>query len=77
MDKESSKLLTFNSAFGQYSFCRLLYGIHSASEIFQAQIAKIIEGTKSSQDNILISSETLEVQKKVSSRLRENGLKLN
>ena len=48
-DKERSKPLTFNSQFVRYSFCRLLYGIHSASEIFQAQIAKTkegIEGTK-------------------------------
>ena len=57
---ENSKLLTFNSPFGRYSFCRLPYGIHSASEIFQAQIAKIVEGTKNYQDDILIWSETLE-----------------
>ena len=56
VDKESSKMLIFNSPFGRYSFCRLPYGIHSASKIFQAQIVKIIEGIegKISQDDILI-----------------------
>ena len=65
-DKESSKLLTFNSLFGQYSFYRLI---------------EAIEGTKNSQDDILIWSETLDDHivklKKVSSKLRENGQKLN
>ena len=36
VDQESSKLLTFATPFGRYRFKRLPYGIHSASEIFQA-----------------------------------------
>ncbi len=36
VDKESSKLLTFNTPFGRYRFLRLPYGVHSASEVFQA-----------------------------------------
>lgn len=83
VDEESSKLLTFNSPFGRYSFTRLPYGIHSASEIFQAQVAKIIEGikgTKNSQDDIIIWSETLEehmkILDKVFSQLRKAGLKI-
>ena len=44
VDKECSKLSTFNSPFGRYSFCRLPYGIHSDPENVQPQIAKIIEG---------------------------------
>ena len=38
VDDESSKLLTFNTPFGRFSFQRLPFGIHSASEICQAQI---------------------------------------
>ena len=42
VDDDSSKLLTFNSPHGRYSFKRLPYGIHSASEICQRKIASII-----------------------------------
>lgn len=55
VDEESSKLLTFNSPFERFSFTRLPYVIHSASEVFQVQVAKIIEGingTRNSQDDI-------------------------
>ena len=44
VDQESSKLLTFNTPFGRYRFLRLPYGVHSASEVFQASVAKILEG---------------------------------
>ena len=43
-DKESSKLLTFNSPFGRYKFNSLLFGVHHASEVFQADVADILEG---------------------------------
>ena len=57
VDDESSKLLTFNSPQGRYSFKRLPFGIHSASEICQQKIATIIEGIEGSlnvQDDIII-----------------------
>ena len=40
IDTESLKLLTFATPFGQFCFKRLLYGILSASEIFQADISE-------------------------------------
>ena len=57
VDKESSKLLTFNSPFGRYKFNRLPFGVHHASEAFQADVAEIlegIEGVQNAQDDIII-----------------------
>ena len=39
VDEYSSKLLTFNSPFGHFSFTRQPYGIQSTSEVFQVQVA--------------------------------------
>ena len=53
VDDESSDLLTFGTPFGWYCFKRLPFGIHSASEVFQAEVASIIEnipGCANSQD---------------------------
>ena len=85
VDQESSKLLTpFATPFGRYCFKRLPYGIHSASEIFQASVANIIsdiEGSSNSQDDIIIWGKTREelhertVQ--VLEAIRKNGMKLN
>ena len=82
-DEESSKLLTFNSPYGHLSFIRLPYGTHNASEGFQVQVAKIIEGMKGTinyQDDVIIWSETLEehteILDKVFSQLNKAGLKL-
>ena len=49
--------MTFNTPFARYRFLRLPYGVHSASKVFQASVAEIIEGMDSccnSQDDILI-----------------------
>jgi len=35
LDNESSKLCTFNTPFGRYSFCRCPFGISSIPEVFQ------------------------------------------
>ena len=35
LDEGSSKLVTFNTPFGRYSFTRLPFGISSAPEVFQ------------------------------------------
>ena len=61
VDKESSKLLTFNSPFGRYKFNRLPFGVHHASEVFQADVSEILEGlegVQNSQDDIIIWGST-------------------
>ena len=44
VDKESSKLLTFNTPLRHHRFKCLPFGIPSADEIFQKKIAEIIQG---------------------------------
>ena len=59
VDDECSKLLTFATPFGCFRYKKLPYGIHSASEIFQVEIANLlsgIDGTANSQDDIIKSS---------------------
>ena len=84
VDKESSKLLTFNTPFGRYRFLRLPYGIHSASEVFQASVAEIIEGIDgccNSQDDIIIWGKDQQEHDarvhQVMNKIRSSGLKLN
>ena len=81
---DSTDLLTFGTAFGRYKFKRMPYGIHSASEIFQLEISKIIadcEGSVNSQDDIIVWGETKEIHDqrlhKVLAKIKESGLKLN
>ena len=81
---ESSNLLTFASPDGRFKFKRLPYGIHSASEVFQAEVAEMIRnipGSRNSQDDILIWGDTLEINqsrtKQVLEVIRNYGLKLN
>ena len=83
LDEESSRLLTFNTPFGRYRYLRMPYGIHSASEICQAQIASIIEnvpGTANCQDDIIIWGSTLEELHERThlclQAIRKHGLKL-
>ena len=57
VDDFTSDLLTFGTVFGRYKFKRMPYGIHSASEIFQLEISKIIagcDGAANSQDDIIV-----------------------
>ena len=57
LGEESSKLLCFNSPFGRYKFNRLPFGVSNASEIFQLDIAEIIEGVEGAaiaQDDIIL-----------------------
>ena len=84
VDEESSKLLTFAIPFGRYKFKRLPFGIHSASEIFQQNVAEIIEGcegARNSQDDIIIWGATKDVLRertiKVLEETRNAGLRLN
>lgn len=41
LDEESSKLCTFNTPFGRYSFARLPFGISSAPEVFQKRNTEV------------------------------------
>ena len=44
LDEESSYLTTFQKPFGRYRWCRMLFGISSALEVFQRRIRELIEG---------------------------------
>ena len=84
VDDPTSDLLTFGTTFGRYKFKRMPYGIHSASEIFQLEISKIIagcEGSINSQDDIIVWGENKEIHDqrlhKVLAKIKESGLKLN
>ena len=57
VDEETANMLAFLTPRGRYKFKRLPFGIHSASEIFLAEIAMIIngmEGVDNSQDDIVV-----------------------
>ena len=61
VDEESSYLLAFMTPDGRFKFNVVPFGLHSASEIFQAEMYKIIaglEGTLCSQDDIIIWGQT-------------------
>ena len=84
IDKESSDLLMFYTPFGRYKFLSFLFGIHSASEIFQPELSQLIEGIKGTanvHDDIIIHAHTRELHDErvrlVLTRIRESGLKLN
>ena len=84
VDDESSKLLTFATPFGRFRYKRLPYGIRSASEIFQVEIANLlsgIDGTAHSQDDIIIWASSTEDHDRrlgqVMFNIQKTGLKLN
>ena len=84
VDNESADLLTFDTPFGRYRFKRLPFGIHSASEVFQAEVANIIsgiEGCANSQDDIIVWGATKKEHdqrlRSCLTRIRQSGLKLN
>ena len=84
VDKESSKLLTFNTPYGRHRFKRLPFGILSAGEVFQKKIADIIrglDGCTNVQDDILVWGSTKEQHdtrlNAVMERIQKAGLKLN
>ena len=56
-DEQSSNLLVFGTPSGKYSFKRLPYGIHSASEVFQREVTSIISdvpASANSQDDVVV-----------------------
>ena len=81
---ESSCLTTFIIPFGWFCFTRLPFGITSAPEHFQCQIAEILqdmEGVVCHMDDILVHARTQEEHRqhlqKVLLCLQESGLTLN
>ena len=84
VDDETAKRLAFMTTRGRYRFTRLPFGIHSASEVFQSEVAQIIsgiDGVDNSQDDIIIwGNSKVEHENRlmqVLSRIRESGMKLN
>ena len=84
LDEDSCKLLNFNTHIGRFRFLRMPFGIHSASEICQVAIGKVIagiHGSRNSQDDILIWGATEKELNtrtcKVLTSVEANGLKLN
>ena len=84
LDSDSSKLCTFNTPFGRYSFKRLPFGITSAPEVFQKITTELFEGITGVEvivDDILVWGEDLkqhdERLEKVLQRAKERNLKLN
>ena len=78
LDEESC----FNSCFNKFN--RLPFGVSNAPEIFQMDMAEIIEGIEgvaNAQDDIIVWGDTKEVHDqrlhKVLSRIKDSGLKLN
>ncbi|XP_039610078.1 uncharacterized protein K02A2.6-like [Polypterus senegalus] len=81
---ESSKLTTFITPFGRYSFKRLPFGITSAPEIFQRKMMETLQGLDGVSvymDDILVYGDTMEQHDKrltnVLKRIESAGLKLN
>jgi len=82
--KNSSKLATFNTPFGRYSYTRLPFGIASAPEVFQNVMSHLfqdIEGVEVIVDDLVVWGEDVELHdvrlRQVLDRCRERNLKLN
>ena len=84
LDDESSKLVTFNTPFGRYSFTRLPFGISSAPEVFQKRAQQVfghIPGVAVIFDDIIIAAETTEehdvIFRQLLTRAREMNVRFN
>ena len=84
LDKESSKLLTFNTCFGRYRYLRLPFGVSPAPEIYQRKMHEVfddIEGVEIVMDDILVHGRTDSEHdarlEQVLLRCRDKNLKLN
>ncbi|XP_075740610.1 uncharacterized protein LOC119165085 [Rhipicephalus microplus] len=84
LSANSQELTTFITPFGRYCFCRLPFGITSAPEYFQKQMARILEGQEGVAnmiDDILVFGRTREERdarlSQVLSRLAKAGITLN
>ena len=59
LDEDSSRLCTFNTPFGRYSFCRLPFGISSAPEVFQKKMTELfgdLDGVHIVFDDMIIAA---------------------
>ena len=81
---ESSLLCTFNTPFGRYRFTRMLFGLKSASEIFQKRNESVFEGIVGVHivaDDLIIAGSTVEehdkILKQVLDRAEAHNVKLN
>ena len=84
LDHVSSLLYTFNTPFGRYRFKRLLFGLCSASEVFQKQMSEMfedIDGVECIVDDVLVwgnnQAEHNMRLKQVLERANARGLRLN
>lgn len=91
LDEESKYITTFSTHIGIFQYNRLHFGINSASEIFQHQIANLIQGiqAKNYSDDIIVygKSETGNIEEarrnhdenlsKLLQRLKENNVTAN
>ena len=84
LDKDSSKLATFNTPFGRYSYTRLPFGIASALKVFQNIMSHLfddIEGVEVIVDDLVVWGENTEQHdvrlRQVLDCCRERNLKLN
>lgn len=80
LDDESSKLVTFNTPFGRYSFRRLPFGITSAPEVFQKRVYQAfgdIEGVSVIFDDIIIAADTVEQHDTILKQLLQRARELN
>lgn len=83
VDEASSKLLTFNTPWGRYRFCRLPFGIAPAPEIYQREMERLFEGVPVEiivDDFLIHAKDEKEMNEKLSQvleRSKEVGLKFN
>ena len=84
LDKDSSKLATFNTPFGRYNYTRLPFGTASAPKVFQNIMSHLfddIEGVEVIVDDLVVWGEKTEQhdvrRRQVLDRCRERNLKLN
>ena len=84
LTKDSSKLATFNTPFGRYSYTRLSFGIATAPEVFQnimSHLFQDIEGVGVIVDDLVVWGEHVEQHdarlRQVLDSCQECNLKLN
>ena len=83
LDKESSRLRTFNTPIGRYRFTRLPFGVKCATEIFQMtmdQMVEDLEGGEIIMDDVIVSGDKTTHDErlfKFLERASKQGLRLN
>lgn len=80
LNKESTKLCTFNSIFGRFSFNRLPYGICSAPEVFQKRVSEIfadIQGVQVIFDDLIIAADDVTEHDRILRVVLERARKFN